>query len=93
MSEKLELAEKRMTEIQAQIASSEEQKKLLPRFHFSSPCGWINDPNGFCFFDGEFHLFAQWHPYSTRWGPMHWCHPRFFKKSRKMENASASNRA
>lgn len=74
MSEKLELAEKRMREIQAQIASSEEQKKLLPRFHFSSPCGWINDPNGFCFFDGKFHLFAQWHPYSTQWGPMHWCH-------------------
>ncbi len=74
MSEKLEMAKKRMAEIQAEIASSEEQKKLLPRFHFSSPCGWINDPNGFCFFDGEFHLFAQWHPYSTQWGPMHWCH-------------------
>lgn len=74
MSEKLELAEKRMAEIQARISSSEEQKKLLPRFHFSSPCGWINDPNGFCFFGGEFHLFAQWHPFSTRWGPMHWCH-------------------
>lgn len=74
MSEKIDLAKNKMDEIQSQIMASDEQKKLLPRFHFSSPCGWINDPNGFSFFKGEYHLFAQWHPYSNEWGPMHWCH-------------------
>ena len=43
-------------------------------FHFASPCGWINDPNGFSSFKGVYHLFAQYYPYATHWGPMHWCH-------------------
>lgn len=46
----------------------------LPAFHYAAPIGWINDPNGFSFFDGKVHLFAQYHPYNNQWGPMHWLH-------------------
>ncbi len=46
----------------------------LPKFHVTGGIGWINDPNGFAPYKGEYHLFFQYYPYDTRWGPMHWGH-------------------
>jgi len=45
-----------------------------PEFHVSPVIGWLNDPNGFSLYQEEVHLFYQYHPYDTEWGPMHWGH-------------------
>ena len=47
-----------------------------PLFHVTGGIGWINDPNGFSVYQGKYHLFFQYHPYRTVWGPMHWGHVR-----------------
>ncbi len=45
-----------------------------PSYHLTPEIGWMNDPNGFCRFQGQYHLFWQYNPFSPKWNTMYWGH-------------------
>ncbi len=56
------------------FAQSTTDEKYRPSYHFTPSRHWMNDPNGMIYYEGTYHLFYQYHPYSSVWGPMHWGH-------------------
>jgi fructan beta-fructosidase len=50
------------------------QEQYRSQVHFSPKEHWMNDPNGMVYYNGIYHLFYQYFPGGTTWGPMHWGH-------------------
>ena len=62
------------TSIKAASGVPISKEQYQPLVHFTPDSAWMNDPNGMVYLDGEYHLFYQYYPDSTVWGPMHWGH-------------------
>lgn len=50
------------------------KRKYLPHYHVSAPMGWLNHPAGFTFFERQYHIFYQYHPYNGAWDQVQWGH-------------------
>ncbi|MCQ6960757.1 glycoside hydrolase family 32 protein [Mucilaginibacter aquariorum] len=58
----------------AQDSPVTNKEKHRPQIHFTPERKWMNDPNGMVYYKGKYHLFYQFYPGGTKWGPMHWAH-------------------
>lgn len=48
------------------------REKFRPLYHHTPLYGWMNDPNGMVYVDGEWQLCYQWNPYGSKWQNMNW---------------------
>ncbi len=54
--------------------TSNRELQFRPVFHHTPLYGWMNDPNGMFYKDGEWHLYYQLNPYGSKWQNMTWGH-------------------
>lgn len=62
--------EKRLSLLHEQIAKS----RWRAQYHVQTVTGLMNDPNGFSYYNGKWHLFYQWFPFGAVHGMKHWYH-------------------
>lgn len=55
-------------------AQSENERRWRPLFHLSPLTGWLNDPNGLCYFKGRYHAYFQYSPFEVEGGLKFWGH-------------------
>ena len=60
--------------IEETAAMSREIQKQRLTHHLMPPTGWLNDPNGLCYFKGRYHVFFQYAPEDARGGDKCWGH-------------------
>ncbi|MFR1234905.1 MAG: GH32 C-terminal domain-containing protein [Barnesiella sp.] len=59
---------------QSDTFEGNKEEKYRPVYHFTPPYGWMNDPNGLLYYDGNYHLFFQHNPFGSRGQNTSWGH-------------------
>ncbi|MFJ7754652.1 glycoside hydrolase family 32 protein [Peribacillus muralis] len=62
------------TEERLKLEGSVSASPWRQRYHIQPMYGLLNDPNGFVWFNGRYHLFYQWFPFGAVHGMKHWFH-------------------
>ncbi|WP_428775531.1 glycoside hydrolase family 32 protein, partial [Vibrio sp.] len=80
----VQVTEQQLLDLGKRIASRQKQRAAdkcqpvssvyRPMWHISPPQGLLNDPNGFIFHQGQYHLFYQWHPFACQHKDKYWAH-------------------
>lgn len=50
------------------------QDPYRQKFHLMPPVGWLNDPNGLCYYKGKYHVYYQYSPFDANGGVKFWGH-------------------
>jgi sucrose-6-phosphate hydrolase SacC (GH32 family) len=63
-------------DFQLSIPRENYSEPYRPQLHYTPEKNWMNDPNGMVYYNGEYHLFYQYTPFSTSpaFDKMHWGH-------------------
>ena len=64
--------EVRKIEETAAVARTMQTDRLT--HHLMPPVGWLNDPNGLCWYKGRYHVFFQYSPFEANGGLKFWGH-------------------
>lgn len=67
--------EKLQSTIEKSVATAQNKKTdYRLRYHITPPSGLLNDPNGVCYFDDQYHAFFQWNPLELNHSQKVWGH-------------------
>ena len=72
MSTLTKVLERNVAEVEKRADLTEGRYRL--GHHLMPPVGWLNDPNGLCWFKGKYHVFFQYAPFEVKGGLKFWGH-------------------
>lgn len=65
---------KQLEQTEKNIFLDIDKDKWRAGYHLMPPIGWLNDPNGLCMYQGEYHVFFQYSPFDVEGGLKFWGH-------------------
>ncbi len=74
MQTKREELKQKILKAEAEAGAQRAKDPYRFGFHLMPPSGWMNDPNGLCWYQGEYHVFYQYSPLDAHRGQIFWGH-------------------